>query len=280
MGRVEKRMYRRARGQAVTRRCLLALTVLMIALGLWQRGRQSDLWRAEAVLPPAPTPVTAAFDETPAQRTVELPETVWYAIQTGIFADEDAAKARAALYAGRGAPGYVNRDGGKYRVYIACYEERDAATTVRERLSGQQDVETYLHEWRCGALTLRISGMAGQLDVAEAGLPLPMLTAQRLRETAELLDSGEMTAREAGQVAQSLAEQWQIWSETAKQRFPRPYPALIAQLLAMGEGYQAALSGLVSAAGEGAGAASAAMKVQAMAMFDLAADMRSAAQSE
>lgn len=280
MSRVERRMYRRMRGQVLLRRCLWTLTALMVAVGLWQRGRSAGGMTAQPVLPPTPTPITAAFDETVTARTLELPQTVWYAIQTGIFADASAAEAKAALYAHRGAPGYVNRDGEKHRVYIACYGDREAASAVRERLSSQQDVETYLHEWRCEALTLRLSGMAGQLDVAEAGLMLPLQAAGQLRDAAELLDSGEMSTAEALDAVEAVNAQWVTWTDTARSRFTRPYPALIGQLMSLGERWQSHRDALRKAGAEGPTEASAALKVQAMAMFDEAVALRDNLKSE
>ena len=59
VGRVEKRMYRRARGQALLRRALLFLTALIIAAGLASRvqsgrGLQAEavvIWEEKAVIP-------------------------------------------------------------------------------------------------------------------------------------------------------------------------------------------------------------------------------------
>ena len=195
MGRVEKRMYRRARGQALVRRGLLFLSALIIAAGLASRAQSGRGLQAQAVVQPTQTPVAPAFDETAETREITLEQEAWYAIQTGIFTSQSAAEEKAGLYAQRGAPGYVAQDGAKWRVFIACYGDKDDAAGVRERLSAGQDVETYLYTWVCPALTLRLSGMRGQIDVAEAGLSQGLQQAERLRDGAALLDCGEWNER-------------------------------------------------------------------------------------
>ena len=113
MGRVEKRMYRRARGQALARRALLFLTALVVAAGLASRLQGGRGLQAQAVSDPTPTPVSPAFDETVETREITLAQETWYAIQTGIFTSQSAAVEKAGLYAQRGAPGYVAQDGAK-----------------------------------------------------------------------------------------------------------------------------------------------------------------------
>ena len=268
MGRVEKRMYRRARGQALLRRTLLFLTALIITAGLASRAQSGRGLQAQAVVQPTQTPVAPAFDETAETREITLGQETWYAIQTGIFTSQAAAEEKAGLYAQRGAPGYVAQDGAKWRVFIACYGDKDDASGVRERLSAGQDVETYLHSWVCPALTLRLSGMRGQIDVAEAGLSQGLQQAVRLRDGAALLDCGEWTPGEARALAEELRAQAALWLETARSRFARPYPALMAGLMEAAEEWNGRYQLLDRAAQESATALSAEMKLQAMALYD------------
>ena len=166
MSRGQKRRYRRDRGQAMLRRLLLFLTAMVVLAGVASHFTGRASITATPLPAPTATPVTATFDETVTTREVALPQDVWYAIQTGVYSTREAAEGRVNAYADRGAPGYVAEDGGKWRVFIACYGSREDASAVRERLTTMQQVDTYLHEWQCPALTLRLSGMAGQLDVA------------------------------------------------------------------------------------------------------------------
>lgn len=274
MGRVEKKMYRRARGQALLRRVLVAGILILIVLGVAVRRRSNGSLETQHVPSPTPTPVAAAYDETVETREVALDEVQWYAIQTGIYSTAEAAEEKRDTYAQRGAPGYVNQDGEKWRVYIACYGAKEDASAVRERLSVNQDVETFLHTWICPEICLRLTGMVGQLDVAEAGLSLMGNAAAALRDNAALLDGSERTLAEAQGVVEALNEQVRLWRETAVERFTKPYPELIELELQLAEGWDNKYAALKQA--EGATALSAAMKLQAMALYDESCALRQA----
>ena len=272
MNRGQKRRYRRERGQAMLRRLLLFLTAMVTLAGVASHFTGRESITATPLPAPTATPVTAAFDETVITREVALPQDVWYAIQTGVYSTREAADARADAYADRGAPGYVAEDGGKWRVFIACYPRREDAAAVRERLTTMQQVDTYLHEWSCPALTLRLSGMAGQLDVAEAGLYLPGQTANLLRDTAIALDAGEIQPDAARDTVSSLGEGMALWAQTARERFTQPYPPLVEGILAIARDWPARQTVMEQA--KDATALSAVMKQQAMALYDQASALR------
>lgn len=272
MGRVEKRMYRRQRGQAVLRRVLVAGIAGMIVLGIAVRQKTGGGLEAQHMPAPTATPVTRTYDETVETREVTLPEETWYAIQTGFYSTEQGAEENRDAYAHRGAPGYVNKDGEKWRVYIACYGEKEDAASVRERLRVNQEVETFLHSWVCPEMTLRLTGMAGQLDVAEAGLTLLSNAAVTLRDNAALLDGGERTLQEVQEAARAIDSQVQLWLATARERFTKPYPALVETEIALAEKWQEKYAALRNA--EGATDFSAAAKLQAMALYDESCEMR------
>ncbi|MBQ7866214.1 MAG: SPOR domain-containing protein [Clostridia bacterium] len=274
MGRVEKKMYRRARGQALLRKALALGILVLIGLGAVIRLRGMDELEAQHVPQPTPTPVASAYDETVETREVTLPAESWYAIQTGIYSTAQAAQEKRDAYAQRGAPGYVNQDGEKWRVYIACYGDKDDAAAVRERLSVNQGVETYLHSWVCPEITLRLTGMVGQLDVVETGLTLMHQAANVLRDNAALLDSGERTLGEARSVVAALDESIRLWQDTAGDRFTRPYPELVEMEMQLAAGWKAKHAALQET--ESATALSAAMKLQAMALYDESCALRQA----
>ena len=272
MSRGPRRRYRRNRGQAMLRRLLLFLTAMVTLAGVASHFTGRGSITATPVPAPTATPVTAAFDETVTTREVALPQDVWYAIQTGVYSTREAADARVDAYADRGAPGYVAEDGGKWRVFIACYGSREDAAAVRERLSAMQQVDTYLHEWSAPALTLRLSGMAGQLDVAEAGLNLPGQTATLLRNTAIALDAGEIQPDAARDTVTALGESMALWARTAQERFAQPIPPLVEAILTIARDWPSRQSAMEQAKDDTA--LSAAMKQQAMALYDQASALR------
>ena len=151
MAHIERRMYRRRRRQA--RRRLAAVLLLMVAavIAVLILTRRPG-FLAQRITLTSPTPVTSAFDRTVATREVTLPAETWYAIQTGVFSTQEAAREKAGAYAERGAPGTVVQEGDKWRVFIACYGSEADAASVRQRLGEHQRVETYLYRWTGGWL--------------------------------------------------------------------------------------------------------------------------------
>lgn len=243
---------------------LLLLTAGAALLVLW--GSKPQL-QAERIAQPTATPVTSAYDQTIGTREITLPEETWYAIQTGVFSSLEAAQEKAQAYAERGAPGFVVQDGAKWRVFIACYAAEADAAAVRQRLGEIQRVETYLYHWTCEELRLRLTGMAGQLDVVEAGLSLLRQTAEALRDAAILLDAGEMTVTEASHAVAEMDGRITLWAQTAKSRFGSQLPEIIRQMLAVTDGWNSRRKALEHAA-DSATSLSAALKGQGMAMFD------------
>lgn len=265
MGRVETRMYKRKRQRARTLRWIVILLMLGgAAFLLWHNGHASFI--AEKIGLPTPTPVASAYDEKVETREVTLEEETWYAIQTGVFSTQDAALQKADAYAQRGAPGTVVQEGEKWRVFIACYGTEGEALAVRTRLETAQRVDTYLYTWECPELRLRLTGMAGQLDAAEAGFTLLTSTAAALRDAAMELDAAQLTTQEAIAAVEALDGQITLWEDTAKRRFGVSIPALVEDMLAITVGWDARCAAL-KAAGD-ATSLSAALKAQAMGMFD------------
>lgn len=241
MGRVERRVYRRklARRRCVRTVVLLVLIAVAVAamLGQEHRARLS----AEAIAQPTATPIAVSYDQSLVEREVTLPEETWYAIQTGVFSTQEAAQEKAGVLTQRGAPGAVVQDGDKWRVFIACYGTETDAASVRQHLGENQRVETYLYRWTCPELQLRLKGMAGQVDVVEAGFTLMMQSVRLLRDTASLLDAGELTQLEAKQALSEQEKQVRLWEKTTNDRFGRNPPSPVKELLNQLQAWTAAL---------------------------------------
>ena len=265
MGRVEMRMYKRRQKRAkMLRRLLLGLLATTAVILLWRKLPGGFV--AEHIASPTATPLTAAFDKTIESREVTLMAETWYAIQTGVFSTEEAAVQKADEYTERGAPGTVVHQGEKWRVFIACYGTEAEAASVRTRLEQNQRVETYLYAWECPELRLRLTGMVGQLDAAEAGFTLLTSTAAALRDHATTLDAGQMSAQEVHAALSAMDGQITLWEDTVHSRFGRETPALLEGMLAMTEDWDARYEALRNA--ESATALSAELKAQGMGMYD------------
>ncbi len=273
MGRVETRMYKRKRQRTKLIRWGIILILLCGAAFLLWRGGTAD-FVSERIGIPTPTPRTSSFDRTQETREVTLPEEHWYAIQTGVFSTEEAARQKADAYTPRGAPGSVVKDGEKWRVFIACYGTEGEASAVRTRLEENQKVDTYLYAWKCPELRLRLTGMAGQLDAVEAGFTLLSSTASALRDTATALDAAQLTIQEAANAVAALNSQIGLWEETMHSRFGKSMPALGQGMLKITVNWDRRYEAVMAA--ETATDLSAALKAQAMGLYDEIIAWRSA----
>ncbi len=272
MGRVERRMYRRRQKRTKLLRGMAILAILVAAgVIIWQRLPED--FTMEISLPEK-TARSSVSDDTVETREVTLAEETWYAIQTGVFSTEEAARQKADAYADRGAPGTVVQEGEKWRVFIACYPTEAEASSVRTRLEQHQKVDTYQYAWKCPELRLRLTGKAGQLDAVEAGFTLLMSVASALRDTATELDAAQLTTQEVTVAMESLDEQITLWEDTLRSRFGRSLPDLAQQMLAISSNWDDRYAVLRKA--EGATALSAALKAQGMGMYDEIAAWRRA----
>lgn len=268
MGRVQRRIYRRRR----KKRLLLAFAVAALAVCAVVLSRR-DGFASEILRPPADTAAPAAFDREIVTREVTLAAETWYAIQTGVFSTGEAALQKADAYTSRGAPGTVVQDGDKWRVFIAAYGEEADASAVRVRLGESQRVDTYLYPWTCPELCLRLTGMSGQLDAVEAGFTLIATTAAALRDTAILLDAGQLTPQEVSAQVSALDGQIRLWEQTIHERFGNTLPDLVKSMLALTADWPAQASGLAKAAGS-ATELSAALKANGMHLYAKLCDWR------
>lgn len=263
MTRLQRRVIRRRRH----RRKLLLIAAVLAACFAVTIALRNPSMQAEWIGQAAPSPQTDDFNREVVTREVVLPEQTWYTIQTGVFSTREAADEKAGAYADRGAPGIVVADGGKWRVFIASYGREEDASAVRQRLGEQQRVETYLYPWICPELHLRLSGMAGQLDAAEAGMTLLTSAAGILRDTAMLLDASQVTVEDARQAVSDLDAQISLWIDMANDRFGRQLPALVSQLLEMAEGWKERYS-VIRQKADSATALSAELKGQGMQLYE------------
>lgn len=265
MGRVETRLYKRRRKRARMVRWMIIL-VLLTCMVLLVWGKDDLSFMDDRIGAAGPTPVPSDAERTMATREVTLPQETWYAIQTGVFSTQEAARQKAAAYAERGAPGSVIQEGDKWRVFIACYGKEDDAAAVRTKLAQNQQVDTYLYAWSCPELRLRLTGLAGQIDATEAGFTLLSSTAAALRDTAVQLDAAQLTVEDTVTMIAGIERQISLWEETVHDRFGRAVPDLLEGMLKLTNGWDNRLGAVKSC--KNATELSAVLKAQSMGMFD------------
>ena len=135
-----------------------------------------------------------------------------------------------------------------------------------------QKVDTHLHAWTAPQVTLKLSGMAGQLDVAQSGVYLPEQTAVMLRDAAVNLDAGETTLERVQQLMTDLDESITLWAKTAKERFSAPYPVMVRCAMEFAQAWPAMRGRLMAA--KDATDCSAQMKTCAMQAYDYSVSIR------
>lgn len=262
MGRVERRMYKQRR----KRKWRLILLCALAAGGLIAWKWLPEGFISEHVPLNTKPPAPSSFDQTVESREVTLTQETWYAIQTGVFSSEEAARQKAEAYVSRGAPGTVVQDGEKWRVFIACYETESDAASVRTRLESNQRVDTYLYAWTLPEVRLRLTGKTGQLDAAEAGFTLLISTANTIRDAAIDLDAAQINNDEAAEAVRALDDGITLWEETVRSRFGKTPPPLLKTMLAIASNWNTRRDAILAASN--ATDLSAALKAQAMGMYD------------
>lgn len=266
MPRTQYKVYQRRRKKQHVSLLLVLTAAVVIGFGFRSRQMAENALTAQPLSAPTATPVAPLFDETPAEREYVLPASSWYALQTGLYSDSTSAEKVAGLLTDRGAPGYVLAHNGKYRVLIAAYDDQAAADAMRTRLSQQQNVDTIVYRWTGDEVTLRLSGMAGQIDAAEAGLTLLFQTAPAMRDLAIACDQGEYTSDEVIAALDSVLSQLDLWEQTIRTRFAMPYPPLVNELLSVSDDAREAIRTARNASG--LTGLSAMLKLQSMSLYE------------
>jgi len=208
---------------------IMFLSLVVIFSGLAGRDVDGDL-SIQAEPSATPIPLHESFDETITETAFTLPASTWYTLQLGAFETEEAAKEMAEQYTRRGAAGYVWQDG-RYRVLAAVYPSRDDAQSVRQRLSQQHRVDSYLYEVSLPALQLRLSGMKGQMDILQAAFLHADDLIRQLYQLSAAMDRQEMSVAECIEALLPLQDNAQTVTLRLNQRFTKPRHAAVTGLI-------------------------------------------------
>lgn len=215
---------------------LLFLSAVILFSGVAARSGGDAV--IQTVATPSPIPLDAAFDETRETQEITLNGSVWYALQLGAFETEEAAHQLAEQFQRRGAAGYVWQDE-RYRVLAAVYPEKEDAQAVRQQLREQHDVDSYLYEISVPALSLRMTGMKGQIEILEAAFLHADELIRQMERISETLDRQEITPAEAVTELNTLREQVELVALRMEQRFAAPRNTAVERLIALFQDYDA-----------------------------------------
>ena len=215
---------------------LLILSVLVILPGFLHREG------ANSTITPVPTqtpvPLQEQFDETMETCRWSLPEVNWYALQLGAFDQAESAHALAEQFMGRGAAGYLWQDG-RWRVLAAVYANETDARNVRQQLSQQHGVDSYLYRISLPSIDVQISGMRGQIEILQAAFLHAADLITSLQEIGLKSDRSEMDRAELAAATASLQQQTELVRLRLYQRFPEPRNGTVTGLICLFEDYGA-----------------------------------------
>ena len=215
---------------------LLFLSAVILFSGVAARSGGDAVF--ETVATPSPIPLDAAFDETRETREITLNGSVWYALQLGAFETEEAARQLAEQFQRRGAAGYLWPED-RFRVLAAVYPEKEDAQAVRQQLRDQHDVDSYLFEISIPSVSLRMTGMRGQIDILEAAFLHAEELIRQMERISETLDRQEITPAEAAEELNTLREQVELVALRMEQRFLSPRNAAVTGLIGLMRDYAA-----------------------------------------
>jgi len=266
--RMQRKVYRTQKnGLRWAAAAMTAVSFLLIAVGVIGSPKNGSQLAVEPSLTPGPTPVTRTFDETVDARQISVPQSPWYAIQLGVFESEDSALAMAEGYRSRGAAGYIWQDSERYRVLAAVYPDEEDAKRVRTQLKEGQSIDSYVFAIEPMNLTLKLSGMAGQLDVLEAIYTFWQETALELQKESLELDQREMDTKQVRERLTAMVEANEVLLELVSQRFTKPYHAAVQPAAELLQQFAAHLNELLANEQQSSVAIGAAIKYEALWMI-------------
>ncbi len=184
---------------------------------------------AEAAQPQADMQVALDTSPKAVDADVTLPAVTCFALQMGVYASEENARAQAAELKRMGGGGYVLQDADRYRVIAAGYAMEADARNVKDRLI-EQGVDCALYTLATNAATYRVSAQEEQLAQVRAGFSAISNAQQALTDCVLSFDKSGLSVAEGKAQTQRIAD-------TLRQDMA---------LLGSYEGEQATLSSLLS----------------------------------
>jgi len=181
----KKRYHVEKSGFKILTGLLMFFSFVIVLGGILSKGGGMTV---SPIATPSPTPLNVTFDETADSRQVSIEESVWYALQLAVFESKGAAEEMAKSYVSRGAAGYVLHAKERYRVLASVYPAKEEAQAVRNQLKQSHGIDSYIYEMTIPQLTLKISGMKGQVDVIDAALQFLREGLYEIQKTSVALD--------------------------------------------------------------------------------------------
>ena len=164
----------------------------------------------------AQAPETTATTQEPVEKIVfELPETSWYLLQMGAYADPEEAHTQALAIQSMGAGGYIYEDEqGFSRVFAAAYADQESLLLVQQQVrnSGYENTAYSIHP---DGIQVSLSGQGADAQRLKSAMETIQSVPGALTEFALKYDSNDLTPAQAIQFMNDLS----VTLATARQCF-------------------------------------------------------------
>lgn len=172
----------------------------------WVTGGQTTSENEEEdVTPNSPQPDDAK--EQTVTSTFEIPEISVYALQAGVFSEQENADTFAESLQQKGGAGYILEEEGSYRVMIAGYLTQEEAENVKDRLESEQSMETKVFPIEAGKLSVEMETTEEAAEVIKTCIAPCSGYVNEMATLALSLDKNETTLSKAQDKIQEMLEE-------------------------------------------------------------------------
>lgn len=161
---------------------------------------------SEAVMAQASAALPSNVESSEPERIVfELPETSWYLLQMGAYADPEEAHTQALAIQSMGAGGYIYEDEqGFSRVFAAAYADQESLLQVQQqvRSSGYENTAYSIHP---DGVEVTLSGQRTDAERIKSAMETVQKAPYELTDFALKYDEKSLTPAQAIQFMNELA---------------------------------------------------------------------------
>jgi len=157
--------------------------------------------------PGSEPPVKTDGDINQITETIAFPAGNIFALQAGVFSQEDNALSMAKELSNKGGAGYILEDKGSYRVLLAGYKTADEADNVKERLLSEQNMETKRYDIESREVKFSITAESDTVNMVKEAAAKASSYQESLLAISIAFDKGDSDAETTKKEIAALAEE-------------------------------------------------------------------------
>lgn len=152
------------------------------------------------------SPSASATADAPVSKTISIDANTVYALQVGVFDQEQNAEDMAQSLRSKGGAGYIVKEGESYRVLISAYKTEAEAQNVKTRLVDEQKLDSKLYNIATEKVNIELSAPEEFLSQLEEAIQKSSETHDALLDLSLAYDKGEKTIDQVKDELKSLQE--------------------------------------------------------------------------